>query len=351
MNNAIKKTTGTAAQNRETTVRFDRPHIKLADVEALAEADSDTRPLGSMAEEREIAREFVAGSMTGSSAQLNDLSGASDVGEERKVGTQPRRRKNPSDISVKSITEREPHSSEEQVAALQVASPNVLQANQLVKVYRKGRHEVQVLKGCDFAAEAGKITAILGQSGSGKSTLLHLLGTLDVPDQGEIYFEGKRIDNLSRKKRDRFRNSSLGMIFQFYHLLPEITAFQNVLMPMMIQQGFFGYLKNKNVIRERAKELLCRVGLEHRLHHKPRELSGGEMQRAAIARALVSEPELLLADEPTGNLDGETGAQIIELLNELNRENGLTIVMVTHDEEIASSCDAVIQLVNGQIKS
>lgn len=237
------------------------------------------------------------------------------------------------------------------VQPLKIASPYVLEARQLVKVYRRGKHEVPVLKGCDFSAVAGKTTAILGQSGSGKSTLLHLLGTLDAPDSGEIYFDSERIDNLPRRRRDRFRNSKLGMIFQFYHLLPEVTALQNVLMPMMIQQGFWGYMRNRKAIQTRAHELLRRVGLEHRLHHKPRELSGGEMQRAAIARALIAEPELLLADEPTGNLDRHTGRQILNLLQELNEERGLTIVMVTHDESIAAACDATIHLADGRIKS
>ena len=240
-------------------------------------------------------------------------------------------------------------SSAEAPSRLKIANPYVLEARQLYKSYRRGKHEVAVLKGCDFSAVAGKTTAILGQSGSGKSTLLHLLGTLDAPDQGEILFDGERIDNLPRRRRDRFRNSQLGMIFQFYHLLPEISALQNVLMPMMIQQGFFNYLKNRTTIKARAVELLRRVGLEHRMHHKPREMSGGEMQRAAIARALIAEPELLLADEPTGNLDRGTGREILNLLEELNRETGLTIVMVTHDESIAAACDATIQLADGHI--
>ncbi len=239
----------------------------------------------------------------------------------------------------------------DQPATLKIASPYVLEARQLFKSYRKGRHVVPVLKGCDFQAISGNVTAILGHSGSGKSTLLHMLGTLDAPDQGEIYFDGGRIDNLSRTKRDHFRNAKLGMIFQFYHLLPELSAFQNVLMPMMIQQGFFNYWRNRSANKQRAIELLTRVGLDHRLAHKPRELSGGEMQRAAIARALVIGPELLLADEPTGNLDHDTGLQILKLLMELNREQGLTIVMVTHDESIAKQCDSIIHLVGGQIKA
>jgi lipoprotein-releasing system ATP-binding protein len=238
----------------------------------------------------------------------------------------------------------------DQPATLKIASPYVLEARQLFKAYRKGRHEVPVLKGCDFQAVAGNVTAILGHSGSGKSTLLHMLGTLDAPDQGEIFFDGGRIDNMSRARRDHFRNTKLGMIFQFYHLLPELSALQNVLMPMMIQQGFFNYLRNRSENKRRAIELLTRVGLDHRLAHKPRELSGGEMQRAAIARALVIGPELLLADEPTGNLDHDTGLQILKLLMELNREQGLTIVMVTHDESIAKQCDSIIHLVGGQIK-
>ncbi len=227
-------------------------------------------------------------------------------------------------------------------------APAILRAIDVYKAYRKNRLEIPVLRGCDFEATEGKTTAILGQSGSGKTTLLHLLGTLDAPDAGQIVFDGRRIDNLPRRKRDRFRNRKLGMIFQFYHLLPEITAFQNVLLPMMIHAGFWGYIKHRRRYRERARGLLERVGLLHRLNHKPRELSGGEMQRVAIARALVAEPKLLLADEPTGNLDRQTGDRILELLEDLNRQEGLTIVMVTHDESIARRCDAVVQLADGR---
>jgi lipoprotein-releasing system ATP-binding protein len=233
---------------------------------------------------------------------------------------------------------------------LKLIEPRLLEAKSVSKTYRKGRHEVPVLIECDFHAAPGQLTAILGQSGSGKSTLLHLLGTLDAPDAGEIYFDGIRIDNLSRRRRDHFRNSKLGMIFQFYHLLPEITALQNVLMPLLIQKGLWSYMATRRQIISRAKELLVRVGLEHRMHHKPRELSGGEMQRAAIARALIAQPELLLADEPTGNLDRKTGNQILQLLRELNQQDGLTIVMVTHDETIARDCDRTIRLCDGRIQ-
>ncbi len=237
--------------------------------------------------------------------------------------------------------------SQDGTTLLRVAKPQLLEARDVYKSYRKNDHEVPVLKGCEFEAVAGKVTAILGQSGSGKSTLLHLLGTPDVPDSGEIYFAGERIDNLPRRRRDAFRNQKLGMIFQFYHLLPELTALQNVLMPMMIREGGFSYLKKRKQIRESALALLERVGLTHRIHHKPREMSGGEMQRAAIARALISGPELLLADEPTGNLDRENGEQILNLLGELNRGTDLTIIMVTHDESIATNCDAIVHLEDG----
>ena len=237
----------------------------------------------------------------------------------------------------------------DQPATLKIASPYVLEARQLFKAYRKGRHEVPVLKGCDFQAISGNVTAILGQSGSGKSTLLHMLGTLDAPDQGEIYFDGGRIDNLSRARRDHFRNTKLGMIFQFYHLLPEISALQNVLMPMMIQQGFFKYWRNRSENKRLAIELLTRVGLDHRLVHKPRELSGGEMQRAAIARALLMQPALLLADEPTGNLDSKTAAEVIALLHELHR-GGQTVVLVTHDNEIAATAHRSVRLRDGKVE-
>lgn len=234
---------------------------------------------------------------------------------------------------------------------LKVVEQHILEAKNVCKTYRKGGHEVPVLIDCDFQAVAGKITAIVGQSGSGKSTLLHLLGTLDMPDMGEIYFDGSRIDDLPRGERDAFRNNNLGMIFQFYHLLPEISALQNVMMPLLIQQGLWSYFRTRKELVGRAKDLLIRVGLEHRMHHKPRELSGGEMQRCAIARALISQPDLLLADEPTGNLDRNTGKQILELLHELNQVEGLTIVMVTHDEVIAKECDYTIRLRDGRIES
>jgi len=218
------------------------------------------------------------------------------------------------------------------------------------KCYRKGGVEIPVLWGLNMGVRQGEFLAIIGQSGSGKSTLLHLLGTLDVPDRGEIHFDGHRIDNLPAAGRDILRNRHFGMIFQFYHLLPEMTTLENVLMPLMIDCSAWQFFRRRRQHRARATELLGMVGLSHRLKHKPRELSGGEMQRAAIARALIAQPDLLLADEPTGNLDQETGQEIIRLLRALNQQQDLTIVMVTHDQAIAAQADRTVRLVNGRIE-
>jgi lipoprotein-releasing system ATP-binding protein len=227
----------------------------------------------------------------------------------------------------------------------------VLSARQVYKSYKKGKHVIPVLRGVDFAARQGDFTSIVGQSGSGKSTLLHLLGTLDSPDAGEIHFQGQRIDNLPSRERDAYRNRSFGMIFQFYHLLPECNTLENVLMPMMIGAGVFKYWLGRKEYIERAKHLIELVGLSHRLTHKPRELSGGEMQRTAIARALMAQPQLLLADEPTGNLDQKTGREILEILRTLNHEERLTIVMVTHDLTIASEADQMVRLSEGLVEA
>ena len=225
----------------------------------------------------------------------------------------------------------------------------ILSARDLIKSYRKGKLEVPVLKGVDFSIAPGEFVAIVGQSGCGKSTLLHLLGTLDAPDSGEVHFEGNRIDDLAPRGRDVLRNKHFGMIFQFYHLLPELSTLENVLAPIMIRYGVISYWRHKREHAHRAQELLDLVGLGHRLTHRPRELSGGEMQRAAIARALIAQPKLLLADEPTGNLDQKTGAEILALLKKLNREQGLSVVMVTHDAAIARQADRTVRLVEGKV--
>ncbi len=220
----------------------------------------------------------------------------------------------------------------------------------LSKSYHKGRNAIPVLRQVDLELEAGAFTAIVGKSGSGKSTLLHLLGTLDAADAGEIWFQGERLDRWSARRKDRFRNSQVGMIFQAYHLLPELTTLENVLVPRMIQNGWLQYRWNKAAYARRAAELLELVGLGHRLHHRPSELSGGEMQRTAIARALVADPVLLLADEPTGNLDSESGREVLDVLLRLKETRALTIVMVTHDENISATADRTLVLTDGRIQ-
>lgn len=231
------------------------------------------------------------------------------------------------------------------------SSHPLLSCRQLCKSYRKASVEIPVLRGADFAVAEGAFQAIVGQSGSGKSTLLHLLGTLDQPDSGEIHFEGNRIDSVSTRRRDTLRNRSLSLVFQFYHLLPELTTVENVLLPAMISSSTFHYWRQKRAFRQRAIDLLELVGLSHRLKHRPRELSGGEMQRVAIARSLMLEPKILLADEPTGNLDQETGEGIMEVLRSLNQNRGLTIVMVTHDHAIADQADSVLRMAEGRIET
>jgi lipoprotein-releasing system ATP-binding protein len=220
----------------------------------------------------------------------------------------------------------------------------------LEKGYRKGKSQVPVLQGVELEAEQGEFVAVIGASGSGKSTLLHVLGLLDAPDAGSVWLDGRRIDHLPDRHRDVLRNRTFGFIFQFYHLLPELSALENVMMPQLIRHGVLSYLGQRRAIRREAADLLERVGLGHRLEHRPSELSGGEMQRAAIARALAGGPTVLLADEPTGNLDAATGQTVLELLRDLNRERGLTMMMVTHDIQIAQQADRVVRLTEGRIE-
>jgi lipoprotein-releasing system ATP-binding protein len=219
------------------------------------------------------------------------------------------------------------------------------------KTYRNGAAGVPVLLGVDVSIRRGEFLSIVGQSGSGKSTLLHLLGLLDTPDVGEVRLDGQRIDDLPVKSRDAIRNRVFGFIFQFYHLLPELTLEENVLAPLMIRHPLLGYWRQRKALRAEAHEIIEKVGLEHRLRHKPSKLSGGEMQRAAIARALIGKPQVLLADEPTGNLDTATGQEIMGLLASLNEQNGLTIIMVTHDEAIANQADRIVRLSEGRIET
>ncbi len=244
----------------------------------------------------------------------------------------------------------EPTGPQEQDQNAEATTTHQLVAIDLKKSYRMGTATVPVLTGTNLGVHQGEFLAIVGQSGSGKSTLLHLLGTLDAPDSGEIYFGDRRIDNIPSAERDELRNKHFGMIFQFYHLLPELDTLENVLVPLMIAESTWGFMRRRREYRRMAKELLELVGLGHRLGHKPRELSGGEMQRTAIARALITQPELLLADEPTGNLDKGTGQEILEILRRLNEEQNLTIVMVTHDQAIADRADRIVRLVEGQVE-
>jgi lipoprotein-releasing system ATP-binding protein len=225
-----------------------------------------------------------------------------------------------------------------------------LSAHGLFKSYYKGKIEVPVLRGADLEIEQGEMVAVVGASGSGKSTLLHILGLLDAPQAGELWLDGKRIDLLPDRQRDWYRNRSFGFIFQFYHLLPELTALENVLMPRLIGQGFWSYMSARARLRREGQELLERVGLGHRLTHLPSELSGGEMQRAAIARAVAGQPAVLLADEPTGNLDAGSGHGVLELLRDLNRERRLTMILVTHDQNIAQQADRVVRLSEGRVE-
>lgn len=225
----------------------------------------------------------------------------------------------------------------------------LLQAKKIYKSYHRNAIQVQVLRGLDLEVYPGEFISIVGASGSGKSTLLHVLGTLDNVDRGEIYLDGRRIDDLPQRERDALRNQTFGFIFQFYHLLPELDTLENVLIPHMIGRSFFSWYRERAELLKQARALLERVGLKHRLHHRPKELSGGEMQRAAIARALVARPRILFADEPTGNLDAATGSEIVRLLHDLNRRDGLTIIMVTHNLEIAADTDRIVRLVEGRV--
>lgn len=225
----------------------------------------------------------------------------------------------------------------------------MLIADNIYKTYRRNADVVRVLNGVDLRVDDGEFLSIVGASGSGKSTMLHVFGTLDDIDSGSIWLDGKRIDNLPNRDRDLLRNKTFGYVFQFYHLLPEFSALDNVLMPAYISESTFGWLRSRREWRRRAEALIERVGLSHRKSHKPREMSGGEMQRTAIARALLQKPRVLLADEPTGNLDIHNGNQIIQLLRDLNRDDRVTIVMVTHNLEIVSETDRVVKLAGGRV--
>jgi len=224
----------------------------------------------------------------------------------------------------------------------------ILRTEGLYKAYRMGATKVSVLKGINLAVRKGEFLAIVGASGSGKSTLLHILGALDRPDKGVVRFEGRDLSRLGAGELNRFRNKMVGFVFQFYHLLDELTVLENVFLPAMVSKGVVGWLACRRLAKRRARELLVQLDLDERAGHKPYQLSGGERQRVAIGRALMNEPRLLLADEPTGNLDSATGNAILNVFGELNRA-GQTIVMVTHDERIAQIAGRIITLADGKI--
>lgn len=227
---------------------------------------------------------------------------------------------------------------------LKAAAVHVLQAEKLGKTYAEGTLRTHVFDGLDFHVDAGETVAILGASGAGKSTLLHLLGGLDTPTAGEVFVAGQKMSALSDAARGQLRNKALGFVYQFHHLLPEFTALENVMLPVLL---------NGTDVREasqRARGLLESVGLGHRLEHKPGELSGGERQRAAVARALVNKPACMLGDEPTGNLDEKTAATVFDLMLELNRAQRTSLVMVTHDRRLARRLDRVLELHEGKLR-
>lgn len=219
----------------------------------------------------------------------------------------------------------------------------ILEAKNISKVYDEGKIKTTVLSGLDLTVQAGERIAIVGSSGSGKSTLLHLLGGLDTPTTGEVWLKGVCLNQLNETRRGELRNQHLGFVYQFHHLLAEFSATENVAMPLLMRAD----VSIKEAER-RANALLERVGLGHRLHHRPSELSGGERQRVAIARALVTEPALVLADEPTGNLDDENATAVFELLTELQSSIGMALLMVTHDRQLAARADKILEMKSGQ---
>ena len=224
-------------------------------------------------------------------------------------------------------------------------SLSVLRCQSIYKSYQEAESEVKILQNVSLEVQAGETLAILGSSGSGKSTLLHILGTLDAPNSGEVYFQDVCLTTLNPKKQAQFRNKQLGFVYQFHHLLPEFSAQENVAMPLLIAGV------DKNDALNKAQILLERVGLSHRISHKPSQMSGGERQRVAIARALVNTPKVIMADEPTGNLDESNSQQIFELIQDINKEFNTAFIIVTHDQVLASKLDRMLILTQGQLEA
>jgi lipoprotein-releasing system ATP-binding protein len=223
------------------------------------------------------------------------------------------------------------------------AGTPVLVATNLSKTFNEGKNNVTILHGLSLSVDAGEFVSIVGSSGSGKSTLLHLLGGLDLPTVGEVRVHGELLSAMNETQRGDVRNKSLGFVYQFHHLLPEFDAVENVAMPLLLRRQ-----ASVEQARSQAVDLLKRVGLGHRLDHTPGELSGGERQRVALARALVTRPSVVLADEPTGNLDRRTAGDILALLSELRRDLGMALLVVTHDESLAAAADRILQMQDGR---
>ncbi len=222
---------------------------------------------------------------------------------------------------------------------------SVLEARQVQKSFQQGPVTLEVLRGIDIAINSAERLAIVGASGSGKTTLLQILGGLDRPTSGQVLVDGRDIHSLSERERGELRNQALGFVYQFHHLLPEFSALENVAMPLLVRRT------PTSEAKDRAREILARVGLGQRLDHRPHQLSGGERQRAAVARALVTQPKLVLADEPTGNLDGKNAEQVFELMLELNRERHTSLVIVTHDLRIAARMDRALEIEGGKLRA
>ena len=225
-----------------------------------------------------------------------------------------------------------------------------IEVENLAKSYRMGEADVAVLRGVDLHVAAGEFVAIEGRSGSGKSTLLHLMGLLDEPDAGRVRLAGDDVAALPAKRRAAIRNEKIGFVFQFYHLLPELDVLENTLLAAMVGRSWLAYRRRRAELRDRAAAALETLGMAHRLRHKPSQLSGGERQRVAIARALMNDPPVILADEPTGNLDADTGRAIMDALAAVHGAGGRTLVMVTHDRSLAKTADRALVMENGTLR-
>ncbi len=219
----------------------------------------------------------------------------------------------------------------------------MIKVTDLHKSFSMGTYEVPVIKGINLEIQRGELIAIVGASGAGKSTLLHIIGTLDRPTRGSVTFDGQNLFQMTESQQTEFRNRRIGFVFQFHHLLPEFTALENACMPALVQR------RDPKSVEQQAAAVLSEVGLAHRLHHKPGELSGGEQQRVAIARALMQNPDVVLADEPTGNLDTHTGDSLFSLMRQLNKSHGTTFIIVTHNDKLSAQCDRIVHMQDGMI--